>query len=160
MKPIERVKKVIELHKMSVSAFEKATGMSNNSIQTALKRNSNLKDDTLNSILNRFTDISAEWLLTGNGSMLKSKNDDSEILKEPEAAYRSEPREIDLLLDKIKYLEEQIQWFKNHIEFLTEQLSIKHVLDKQRIQDVFEKMNKIEKEEEEKEEKEKKQLVR
>lgn len=153
MKPIERVKKVIELNKMSVSAFEKATGMSNNSIQTALKRNSNLKDDTLNSILNRFPDISAEWLLTGNGSMLKSKNDDSEILKEPEATYKTEPRGIDLLLDKIKYLEEQIQWFKNHIEFLTEQLSIKHALDKQRIQDVFEKMNKIEKEEEEKEKK-------
>lgn len=71
MKPVERVEIIIKFKGVSISAFEKATGMSNNSIQTAIKRVSNLKDDTLNSILNCFPDISAEWLLTGKGSMLK-----------------------------------------------------------------------------------------
>lgn len=150
MKPIERVKKVIDFKEMSISAFEKATGMSNNSIQTALKRNSNLKDDTLNSILIRFPDISAEWLLTGNGSMLKNKTEHFDVLNESPTVYKKEKSVVDLLEEKINGQQEQIHWFKNHIEFLTEQLSIKNVMDKQRIHDVLEKMNKIEKEAEKK----------
>ena len=71
MKPINRVKEIIEHKRLSVSAFEKETGMSNNSIQIALKRATNLKDATLNSILNTFPEISPEWLLTGKGTMLK-----------------------------------------------------------------------------------------
>lgn len=88
MKPIERVKILIDEKRLSISAFEKAIGMSNNSIQTAIKRQSNLKDDTLNSILNTYTDISAEWLLTGKGEMLKKNkeyenNQKTSIVSEP-----------------------------------------------------------------------------
>lgn len=72
MKPINRVKEIIEKYSLNVSSFEKEVKLSNNSIQTALKRESNLKDETLNSILKRFPEISAEWLLTGNGEMIKS----------------------------------------------------------------------------------------
>lgn len=79
MKPVERVGIIIKFKGVSISAFEKATGMSNNSIQTAIKRVSNLKDDTLNSILNCFPDISAEWLLTGKGSMINNHNPDTAI---------------------------------------------------------------------------------
>lgn len=69
MKPIERVKKFIDYQEMSISAFEKAVGLSNNSIQIAIKRNANLKDETLNSILNKYPEIDARWLLTGKGEM-------------------------------------------------------------------------------------------
>jgi hypothetical protein len=72
MKPIERVEIIIKNEGLSISAFEKATGMSNNSIQTAIKRKSNLKDDTLNSILIKFKHINPSWLLTGEGVMLRS----------------------------------------------------------------------------------------
>lgn len=79
-KPINRVKDIIEYYKLNISNFEKEVGLSNNSIQTAIKRESNLKDETLNTILNRFDDISAEWLLTGNGEMLKSDSDNYKII--------------------------------------------------------------------------------
>ncbi len=69
MKPVERVKDIIKYKRISVSAFEKITGMSNNSIQIALKRNSNLKDETLNNILKTYPDINPTWLLTGKGEM-------------------------------------------------------------------------------------------
>lgn len=72
-KPIDRVRLIIKSEELSVSSFEKKIGLSNNSIQQALKRSTNLKDETLNNILNSFPDISAEWLLTGKGSMRKSK---------------------------------------------------------------------------------------
>lgn len=71
-KPIARIRKIIWDKKLSVSAFEKRIGMSNNSIQVALKRNANLKDETLNHVLAAFPDISAEWLLTGKGHMTRN----------------------------------------------------------------------------------------
>lgn len=74
MKPIERVEILIKDEGISISAFEKKVGMSNNSIQTAIKRKANLKDDTLNSILSVYTDVSPEWLLTGKGSKYRDKN--------------------------------------------------------------------------------------
>lgn len=73
-KPIERVKEIIDYKGLSISAFERNTGLSNNSIQVAIKRNTNLKDETLNSILNTYSEISAEWLLTGKGDMIASKS--------------------------------------------------------------------------------------
>jgi repressor LexA len=79
MKPIERVVLIIKHEGLSISAFEKATGMSNNSIQTAIKRNSNLKDDTLNSILNTYKYVNPEWLLTGQGMMIREKKTTSNI---------------------------------------------------------------------------------
>ena len=147
MKPIERVKKVIEYKKLSISGFEKATGMSNNSIQTAIKRNANLKDDTLNSILICFPDISAEWLLTGNGYMLKEENKIEMNLNEPNAAYtKSKPGE-DLLLAKIKFQEEQIDWYKKQMEYLTDQLPKKEIPNRKRVENALNKLDEFEEEE-------------
>ena len=70
MKPIERLDIFIKYCKLSISGFEKKVGLSNNSLQTAIKRRSNLKDETLNTILNNFPQLNAQWLLTGDGKML------------------------------------------------------------------------------------------
>lgn len=121
MKPIERVKNIIEYNKLSISAFEKKTGMSNNSIQTAIKRTSNLKDDTLNSILNAFQDISAEWLLTGKGEMLKNREEVQNMVNEPEEKYGLDYKElylrekmvVDLQFKRIKDLERELGSLQN-----------------------------------------------
>lgn len=65
MKPIERVRFIIEYSQLSIAAFEKKVGMSNNSIQIAIKRNANLKDESLISILRAFPEINPSWLLLG-----------------------------------------------------------------------------------------------
>lgn len=95
-KPIERVQEIITDERLSISAFEKACGLSNNSIQTAIKRNSNLKDETLNSILNAFPRYSATWILTGKGeklvdNMLVYGAANSQHVAEPEAKYQYSP---------------------------------------------------------------------
>lgn len=72
MKPIDRVNEIIKYKNLPVSTFEKEVGLSNNAIQSAIKRNSNLKDETLINILNRFKEIDPIWLLLGEGYMLKS----------------------------------------------------------------------------------------
>lgn len=74
MKAIERVEIIIEHYNLNVSQFEKSIGMANQTIGTALKRKSGMKDDVLNKILNKYPEIDERWLLTGKGEMLKKNN--------------------------------------------------------------------------------------
>lgn len=100
-KPIDRVKIIIDDNRLSISAFEKEIGHSNNSIQTALKRRSNLKDETLNSILNAFPDYSGLWLLTGKGEKLVEN-----MLRSQEATYNildSDPQSISIGEQTMEY---------------------------------------------------------
>lgn len=76
MKPIDRIERIIEYYKTNISNFEKSIGASNNSIGMAIRRKSTVKDDTLNSILNVYPEISAEWLLTGKGNMIAGTETD------------------------------------------------------------------------------------
>ncbi len=126
MKPIERVKILIRNSKLSISAFEKKVGSSNNSIQIAIKRNSNLKDETLNNILNAFPDINPTWLLTGKGDMFKN----FDVVSESDSEYST-------ILDeeKIQYVIDRFELCKKHpilgrlIE-LERQLAVKESLTK------------------------------
>ena len=68
-KPIHRVRNIIDFLKTNISTFENEINVNNGSIQAALKRESRLKDDTLNAILDRYDFISPVWLLTGEGTM-------------------------------------------------------------------------------------------
>ncbi len=121
-KPIDRVRIIIDSKRLSVSAFEKVIGMSNNSIQQALKRGANLKDETLNNILNAYPEISAQWLLTGKGSMNTSDSISSEP-KTHESKGKYISKETIEILDKlsksdiIKYMELKQKDFEKYSEF-------------------------------------------
>ncbi len=110
-KPIDRIRKIIAYKKMLIAPFERAIGASNNSIRAALQRNTNVKGTTLNKVLKRFPDISPEWLLTGQGEMIK----DVAQLSEPADVYLEDSYLIELqkemiimLKDKITALEKEI----------------------------------------------------
>ncbi len=141
MKPIERVKELIIYLDISISAFEKATGMSNNSIQTAIKRVSNLKDDTLNTILIKYPEVSAEWLLTGKGSMFRNEVDTANSMSES-LDITNEGDE--LLKEKLRFQEEQIEFYKYKINILTDQLNAKKIPDSKTIEEGMKIIDKIE----------------
>ena len=86
MSAINRIKQIIDYKSLSVRAFERLIGASNNSIQAAIKRNGSVKDDTLNKILQIVPEINPVWLLTGKGAMLK-ENQNETTIKEPETMY-------------------------------------------------------------------------
>lgn len=114
MKPVDRVLQIIKYKNLSISGFEKATGLSNNSIQTAIKRKSNLKDETLNIILNTFTDISAEWLLTGKGNMLevdKFKNESVNFIGKDKSLNVEDFLDVFFLYEDIIIKKERFQVF-------------------------------------------------
>ncbi|MFW2137141.1 S24 family peptidase [Chryseobacterium sp. TY4] len=96
-KPIERVSVIISEERLSISAFEKACGLSNNSIQTAIKRQANLKDETLNTILNTFPRYNPTWVLMGKGEKYVDNllfKDDSDYQVVVEKSHEYAPKVI------------------------------------------------------------------
>lgn len=69
---LHRLKEYIDNKGIAISAFEKSIGMSNASFSKQLKKEGAIGTDKLENILNIYPDISPEWLLTGNGDMLKT----------------------------------------------------------------------------------------
>lgn len=70
-KTLERIKQFIDCKGLSVSAFEKSVGMSNASFGKSLKNKGAIGTDKLENILKVYPELSATWLLTGCGDMLK-----------------------------------------------------------------------------------------
>jgi SOS-response transcriptional repressor LexA len=69
---LERIKQYIDYKSISVAAFEKSIGMSNASFGKCLKKGGAIGTDKLENILSIYPDISPNWLLTGNGDMLRN----------------------------------------------------------------------------------------
>lgn len=65
----ERFKQYLDTKGISNMGAEKACGLSNGQIKSGLK-GSSFGSDKLEKILNTYTDLSAEWLLRGVGSMI------------------------------------------------------------------------------------------
>lgn len=70
---LDRIKLYIDTKGISIASFEKSVGMSNASFSKSLKNNGAIGTDKLENILSVYSDISPEWLLTGQGDMLKEE---------------------------------------------------------------------------------------
>lgn len=69
---VTRIKDYIDKKGISVSAFEKSIGMSNGTISKCLKREGGILSGSLETFLSTYPDINPAWLMTGEGSMLKT----------------------------------------------------------------------------------------
>ncbi|ALU74239.1 hypothetical protein AUW17_02690 [Tenacibaculum dicentrarchi] len=72
MKAIERVKQYISFKGFNNSSFEKKNNLSNGYIAIQIKRNADLGEGILVKILDNCLDMNPNWLLTGQGEMLRS----------------------------------------------------------------------------------------
>ena len=71
MKVIDRIYEYMAFKGLKPATFEKATGLSNGYIATQKKRNADIGEGVVAKILKKYNDISLEWLITGEGGMLK-----------------------------------------------------------------------------------------
>lgn len=69
---LERIKQYIDFKGITIAAFERSIGMSNASFGKSLKKQGAIGTDKLENILMVYPDISPDWILTGQGNMLKS----------------------------------------------------------------------------------------
>lgn len=75
MSTVKRVKEYIDFKGITNQKLEKEIGYSNGAFATQLKANKSIGSDKLENILTKFTDINPEWLLTGEGNMLREPKD-------------------------------------------------------------------------------------
>ena len=75
---LDRLKVFIDMKGIPVATFEKSIGMSNASFGKQLKKKGAIGSDKLENILRIYSDLSPQWLMTGEGEMLKSDEDRSE----------------------------------------------------------------------------------
>lgn len=70
---IERFKEYLDAKGIANARAEKDCGFSNGLIGNALKTKTSVGSDKLEKILSVYSDLSAEWLLRGTGSMIKGE---------------------------------------------------------------------------------------
>lgn len=68
---LQRIKEYADFKGITNQKFEKEVGFSNGAFSTQLKNNKTIGVDKLENILTKYPDINPEWLLTGQGEMLK-----------------------------------------------------------------------------------------
>lgn len=82
---LHRIKEYIDHKGISMRAFEASTGLSNGSFASQLKNDKTIGVDRLENILRVYSDINIEWLLTGEGEMLKQDQARIQRLDHPKA---------------------------------------------------------------------------
>ena len=87
------IQQYIDYKGITVYNFEKKLG-TRSTIHKAIKSNSKLRSDILSKIIETFSDIRAEWLLTGEGEMLKEtpQKQPIKLLKTPQKKISTDPR--------------------------------------------------------------------
>lgn len=88
---IHRIKEFIDYKGISVRLFEKSIGMSNGSFASQLKNDKTIGVDRVENILHLYNEINPDWLLTGNGSMLRSDQVPEKAIKVDNPSSESYP---------------------------------------------------------------------
>ncbi|MBQ2787363.1 MAG: helix-turn-helix transcriptional regulator [Bacteroidaceae bacterium] len=109
MDVIERIQKIIEHEKLSVSSFARKMGVGDQTIRGIVVQKRNKPGfDLIVKMLQTFDWVSAEWLLLGQGSMEKDENDVENV------EYKRSLEEL------ISYLKEKDEKIEKLIEEKTE----------------------------------------
>ncbi len=116
---IDRVFQIIEYKNISVNKFSKIIGVSN-SYFGKIKEKGGISANIIESILREYEEISPEWLLLGEGEMLKGN---SNTLENPDssALINEKERIISMLEAQIKMLQAQIEIKDGQIKELLKQ---------------------------------------
>lgn len=67
----QRIKLLINSLGENQNSFSKKIGVTPSTIATAIERDKGVNTDLIHKIINVFTNVSTEWLITGNGEMLR-----------------------------------------------------------------------------------------
>ena len=72
---VNRISKLIESTGLNPTSFAAKIGVQQKTLWNQLNEKRKLSLETIEAIVENFPDVSAEWLLRGNGSMLKGQED-------------------------------------------------------------------------------------
>lgn len=112
---IERIKKIINHYGLSDRGFAIKCGIKQNTFSNQINGVREISLQTINSILITFENISAEWLLRGNGEMLLTS-------EQPTAS--NENDRLSKLIDTIAFQQDTINNLQRRIKELEAELII------------------------------------
>ena len=118
---LERLRGVRASKAKSVNNFAKLIGMSQTTVNGIMLGSRGVSVDIIVAVLTAFPDISAEWLMRGEGEMLRSEEaaQNALILEETIAHYTSVVKSYEVLLanrdEQIRKLELELLQFKGVI---------------------------------------------
>lgn len=117
----ERVLLIAKHNEISKTDFFKDLGLSYANFK-GVQKNSGLNSDTVVTILSKYPDISPEWLVTGNGEMLRQGStvarDKTDSYQEPVVINEIEHTLIDALQLVISTQEKTIQSLEKQVGLL------------------------------------------
>ena len=93
----QRIKSVLEVKQISISAFSKMIGMQQVTCNRQIRGDQAVSLGLIEGFLEKFEEISAEWLLRGKGS--KVVEEPSFLVAEPEPEYREVKN--DMIVDSV-----------------------------------------------------------
>lgn len=94
---LSRIKRFIDFKGINISTFERNVGYSNGGFSVQLKNNRTIGSDKIEKILISYPEINADWLITGQGSMIKDKRDYNNYVSEADVGYGPPTHKIPLL---------------------------------------------------------------
>ena len=98
----ERIKQIIDYKGISINKFSALVGTSNSYFNKILRDNNSIGSDKIEKILRVFPEISAKWLILGEGGMLKNAPAPEPA---PQESHTGADELVTLLRDKIALLE-------------------------------------------------------
>ncbi|MEN2402247.1 hypothetical protein GKZ90_0020830 [Flavobacterium sp. MC2016-06] len=128
MKAIERLYQYIDFKGIKAISFEKKVGLSNGYLGKQLKRSADLGEGILIKIVRNCPELSPDWLLTGNGEMLKNdiesenlsninKDDKNKLYSDAISRFINMSASYDEMKDElIHYQRERIKELEKHFD--------------------------------------------
>ena len=121
---IQRIAEIITSKGFSENSIAKQIGSNQRTINQQLRGDRKLSLDTVCNVINSFGDISAEWLLRGEGSMNKSEEKSSDI----HIMYETSLKQILLRDKRIRDLEIELELANTRCEELKKEvLALKRI---------------------------------
>ncbi len=121
----ERIQLIMQTEDLNITQFAEEIGVNASSISHIISGRNKASLDIATKILERFTEINPDWLLLGEGRMLRSANKASEEVGDEYSLFSKDepetPKEIeyqggidDSAQDRIKELKEKIRDLENN----------------------------------------------
>ena len=119
LKTIDRLMQFIQYSGLSARQFDLSIGASNGYTLRMSKNRASIGSDVIENILRTYPDLNVVWLLTGEGPMLKSQQED-EIL-DFEKLSPEKQREIEQIIE-IKIKERQREELKDLLREVADEI--------------------------------------
>ena len=104
MRIIDRLAKYLAHKKISAYAFERTCMVANGYLKKQLKGKGSIGSDILQRVYRNYLDLDFEWLLNGEGEMLRQYDESGNLLGDPRPHY-SKDEMLQLLGARISLLE-------------------------------------------------------